>query len=160
MTVFWASFALLARLWPRTPIPLAAAADRLALAARLALWPAALVFALTIIIGSGRFFRGFTDPLAGNGDNALEIDRRVLTNTLEQSFVFAIALAALAARLPAAHLHLAEILTLLFMVGRIAFWIGYHVLPERRAAGMGMTYSANLVALALAAAGPILLNDP
>jgi len=152
---FYAALVLLARLWPAVrPDPLGAAAERFAIAASLALWPAALVFFITVVIGRGRIRRGFTNPLAGPGDAALETDRRVLANTVEQGFVFVVALAALAARLPPDWLHLPPILTLCFMAGRIAFWIGYRRFPEHRAAGMAVTFNANLVALVLAAIGP------
>lgn len=155
MVAFYGALALLDRCWPRAGmVPPGDAAARLAIAARLALWPAALIFVLTALIGRGRIRRGFTNPLAGPGDRALETDRRVLANTVEQGFVFVVALAALAARLPPARLHLLPILTLCFMAGRIAFWIGYRRLPEHRAAGMAITFNVNLVALVLAAVAP------
>lgn len=123
---------------------------RLATAAHLALYPAALIFILTVVIGLARIRRGFIDPLAGPGDDRLEVDRRVLSNTVEQGLVFVLSLAALATRVPHRFLAVLPLLVMFFVAARIAFWIGYRIRPEHRAAGMAMTYNLNIVTIALA----------
>jgi uncharacterized membrane protein YecN with MAPEG domain len=151
MAVVYGAGALLCGVWPE-PLATEGAdiAARLAVAAHLALWPVILVLILSFSIGLGRIGRGFIDPLDGPGDRALEIDRRVLTNSIEQSLVFVVALTALATRAPTHQLKLLPILTFFFVIGRVAFWVGYRIRPEYRAAGMAITYNVNFIMVLLA----------
>lgn len=152
IAALYPALAALHRVWP-APVPGAVAdnAARLALAARCALWPAAFVFVLSFAIGGARARGGFTDPLVGPASRSIEVDKRVLTNSIEQGFVFLVALGALAVRAPAPSLKLVPILTLAFVIGRVAFWIGYRIEAEHRAAGMAITYNVNLITLVAAA---------
>ena len=74
----------------------------------------------------------------------------MLTNSIEQGFVFVVAIAALTTRAPVHLLKLPPILTGAFLLGRVAFWVGYRIQPAFRAAGMAITYNVNLVTVILA----------
>jgi len=79
------------------------------------------------------------DPLAGAESPHMRVNQRYLQNTLEQLVLFAAGLALLAlyaeARVPVAA-------TLVWVLGRWAFWIGYHIAPRFRAIGLvGMVQS-------------------
>lgn len=79
------------------------------------------------------------DPLAGADSPRLEVNRRYVQNTLEQLLVFAAGLPLLARYADPRALVAA---TLVWIVGRWIFWIGYHVAPRFRAFGLvGMVQS-------------------
>lgn len=114
-------------------------ASRLAFAA---LWLAGPgVMLLAGIMGAAR--RGFhSDAIDGTRfpqAHTLEINLRYNTNTTEQLLLLAIALPGLALTLPQHRLALIPAIAVLFVFGRIAFWIGYHYRPMARTFGMALT---------------------
>ena len=66
-------------------------ADRLAYAAAWMLPIAILLFLMTMAAAFGRGLSPASDPTAGADSRYVDISRRILTNTLEQSLVFALA---------------------------------------------------------------------
>ena len=75
------------------------------------------------------------DPLAGYETRRLRVNQRYLQNTLEQTAVFAAALFGLAAISPTGPSMRAVVAaTVVWILGRLAFWAGYH----RSAAGRGL----------------------
>jgi hypothetical protein len=79
------------------------------------------------------------DPLAGAESPRMKVNQRYLQNTLEQLVVFAAGLALLSLYAEARTMLAA---TLVWILGRWAFWIGYHVAPRFRAIGLvGMVQS-------------------
>lgn len=139
----WLLFALILGLviGPRA----AQTADRLAYAAAWMLPIAILLFVMTLATGLGRFFGGGADPTLNADSRYVDICRRSLTNTVEQSLVFALAALAMAAVTPAGQLGLLGALVILFVIARLAFWIGYLRHPLYREAGMALTFEINLV---------------
>ena len=82
-------------------------------------------------------FRDGSDPDIGS---AMEINRRYLTNTLEQTFLATIGMLALSITVPFDSMNFIPALTILFVLGRICFWVGYHVNPYARAFGQVLTF--------------------
>ena len=127
-------------------------ASRLAFAARWLMFPG-----LTLLVGivlAGR--RGFdADAIDGTrtpASRSLEINLRYNQNTLEQAVLAAIAWMGLALALPHDRLGLIPAMAALFLLGRMAFWIGYLIDPLGRAFGMVLTVLPTLGAYAWLAA--------
>jgi uncharacterized membrane protein YecN with MAPEG domain len=74
----------------------------------------------------------------------MEIDGRVVDNTLQQNFVFALATLAASTLLPPDSLQLVWACTIVFVVARSVFWLGYRLNPLYRAPGMSATAYMNL----------------
>lgn len=123
-------------------------ADRLAYAAAWLLPVAILLFVMTFAVGIARFWSRGIDPTAGTDTRFIDISGRALTNTVEQSLIFALAALAMAAVTPAGQLGLLASLTVLFLIARLAFWIGYLRAPLYRYAGFALTAEINLVIIA------------
>ena len=128
-----------------SPGEVADAGARLAMAARwlvLALIPYA---AVCLHITVARYLEGAHDPLAGAESERLKIHCRVMQNTLEQLFWFAIALLALATLLRPEQARIVPVLCVAFAVARFVYWWGY--LRDGtlgRAPGVQMTLTLNV----------------
>jgi hypothetical protein len=72
------------------------------------------------------------DPLAGYENRRMRVNARYLSNTVEQFIVFAAGLLALSAF---ATPRLLVIVTVVWVVARWAFWLGYHRSPLLRGLG-------------------------
>lgn len=83
------------------------------------------------------------DPLAGFETRRLRVNQRCLQNTLEQLIVFAVGLFGLAAYSPDGSAMRAVLATtVVWILARFAFWIGYHRSAAMRGAGApGMALS-------------------
>jgi hypothetical protein len=97
----------------------------------------AIAALLTLVLGveaiaHERLFTAAIDPLAGVETPRMRVNFRYLSNTVEQFIVFAVGLCALSAY---ATPRLLVIVTIVWVVARWAFWIGYHRSPLLRAAG-------------------------
>jgi hypothetical protein len=76
------------------------------------------------------------DPLGGHETKRLRVNLRYLQNTLEQLIVFAVGLFGLAAYLTRGEsLRALPALTIIWILNRFAFWIGYHRSPAMRGLG-------------------------
>ena len=73
-------------------------------------------------------------------NSALDINTRFILNTFEQFTAYLVAIAVVALYSPAEEARALPVLTLLFLLGRILFWIGYHKNPYVRAFGFGLTF--------------------
>jgi uncharacterized MAPEG superfamily protein len=73
-------------------------------------------------------------------NSALDINTRFILNTFEQFTAYLVAIAVVALYSPAEEARALPILTMLFLLGRILFWIGYHKNPYLRAFGFGLTF--------------------
>lgn len=92
-----------------------------------------------------RLFSRAIDPLAGADSRRLIVNRRYVQNTLEQLWVFAPGLALLG--LYAGDLRMVAATTITWVLGRWAFWIGYHRDPVMRAIGAS-SLAQSLIVLA------------
>lgn len=73
-------------------------------------------------------------------NSALDINTRFILNTFEQFTAYLVAIAIVALYSSAEEARALPILTMLFVLGRILFWIGYHKNPYLRAFGFGLTF--------------------
>lgn len=120
-------------------------ADRLAYAAAWLLPISILLFVMTLAVGMARFWSPGIDPTANADNRFIDISRRVLTNTVEQSLIFVLAALAMSAVTPAGQLGFLGALTILFVIARLVFWIGYLRSPFYRYAGFVLTAEINVV---------------
>jgi hypothetical protein len=83
-----------------------------------------------------RFQSAAFDPLDGHGARRLAVNQRYLQNTLEQLVVFAIALFGLSAYMTDGESMRAVLATtVVWVVSRAAFWVGYHRSAAMRGLG-------------------------
>jgi hypothetical protein len=97
----------------------------------------AIAALLTLVAGveaiaHERLFTPAIDPLAGFETDRMRVNFRYLQNTLEQFVVFAAGLLALSAY---ASTKILVIVTIIWVLARWAFWIGYHRDPLLRGFG-------------------------
>jgi len=116
-------------------------ASRLIWAIRFSLLPAVCILAAVGVIATRRFFdtRAIGGGLPEPG-SALDIDRRILANTVEQAMLALPAYAAAAVTLPMEDMPRIGACAMAFVAGRIAFAIGYHIAPPFRAFGFALTF--------------------
>lgn len=123
-------------------------AARLAYAARWLLVPALCLLAGVGMVANRRFFSNDAmDGTRAPQSKSLEINLRYNQNTLEQTILAGVAWAGLALMLPQERLGLIGMLAVLFVLGRVLFWIGYLIAPWARAVGFGLTFYPTAVAL-------------
>jgi hypothetical protein len=79
-------------------------------------------------------------------NSPVEINTKFILNTFEQFTAYFIANAGLAMYCPIEEARTLPILTGLFVLGRILFWVGYHKNPYRRAFGFGVTFYPTVIA--------------
>jgi hypothetical protein len=123
----------------------ASAGERLAYAVK---WIALGALPLFLVIGSvgnARFGSEAIDPTAGNESRAMIVNCRVVDNTVQQYLLFFAATLALAAGLRGDELCVIPAAALIFVIARLAFWIGYRIKPVYRAAGFASTSYLNLI---------------
>ena len=129
-------------LWP-VPAGLVDAGDRIAFALKgLAFAVLPLVF-MIVAVGNERFLSEAIDPTLGKDSSRMEINGRVTENTMQQFVLFAVALLALAASVPAEQMRIVPAAVIVFVVARTAFWIGYRIHPLYRAFGFASTLYLN-----------------
>jgi len=81
-------------------------------------------------------------------NSAVDINNRFILNTFEQFTAYFVANAGLAMYCPPEEARSLPLLTMLFVMGRILFWIGYHRNPYLRAFGFGITFYPTVLAFA------------
>ncbi|MGB8709707.1 MAG: MAPEG family protein [Methyloceanibacter sp.] len=81
-------------------------------------------------------------------NSAVDINNRFILNTFEQFTAYFVANAGLAMYCPPEEARSLPLLTMLFVMGRILFWIGYHRNPYLRAFGFGITFYPTVAAFA------------
>jgi len=138
-----ASVWLLERMMPRPAIA-DSPGERLAYALRADVFALIPLFAMLATVGNSRFTSEAIDPTRGAESRRMEIDGRVADNTLQQSFVFAVASLALSTLVPLDQLAVVWACAIVFVAARALFWIGYRIHPLYRAPGMSATAYLNL----------------
>jgi hypothetical protein len=73
-------------------------------------------------------------------NSPVDINNRFILNTVEQFILYFIGNAGLALYCPPEEARTLIILTTLFVLGRVLFWVGYHYNPHLRAFGFGITF--------------------
>ena len=105
--------------------------------------------ALTVVwclihVSVNRALSAAINPLSGH-EASVEKANRILSNTLEQFVLNAVNQLILSTYLSESNLRLIPLLTAYFVIGRIAFWIGYQIAPKYRALGYTLTFWPSLV---------------
>jgi hypothetical protein len=85
-----------------------------------------------------------------NPSERIKVPLAVLQNTLEQCVLAVGAHLALAAVMRTPEMRLIPLLVALFVIGRVAFWVGYRRSGISRAFGFGVTFYPTIFAYALA----------
>ena len=106
------------------------------------------LFFMVAAIGNARFTSEAIDPTLGKESPRMIVDARVAENTLQQFVLFAAGSLALAVNLPVDQLEIVGAVSIVFVVMRFAFWVGYRVGPIYRAFGFAGTAYLNLGLLA------------
>jgi hypothetical protein len=127
-----------------SPRMMATIADRLGYALRANVVALLPLFIMIITIANSRFLSDAIDPTRRAESPAMQVDGRVAENTLQQNFVFAIASLALSTLVSPANLQVVWACTIVFVVARTVFWVGYRINPLFRAPGMSATAYMNL----------------
>jgi hypothetical protein len=115
-------------------------ADRLALVIKcsvFALMPAVIAVA---VVAAQRLNPDMWVGQKVRPNSALDINTRFILNTVEQFILFLVGLSGISLYAPLVEAHSVPLLTVLFVLGRILFWIGYHKNPYMRAFGFGVTF--------------------
>jgi hypothetical protein len=128
------------------PVPLVddALAERLTYALSANVFALLPFFVMLVTVGNARFRSDAIDPTRHAESRNLEIDGRVADNTLQQNFVFAVVSLALSTIVAAHHLQVVWACTIVFVIARCVFWVGYRMDPLYRAPGMAATAYLNL----------------
>jgi hypothetical protein len=119
-------------------------AERLAYALKANLVAVAPLFVMIITVANSRFLSDAIDPTRRAESRTMQIDGRVVDNTLQQNFVFAVTSLALSTFVPLHSLQVVWACAIVFIVARCAFWFGYRINPLYRAPGMSATAYLNL----------------
>lgn len=144
IAIMLASLVLLSNLLPGIADD-ATAGERLAYALQ---WIALAALPLVLAIGSvgnARFSSEAIDPTAGKESPPVAINCRVVDNTVQQYLLFAASSLAVAAGARGDQLSVVAAAAIVFVVARLAFWIGYCIRPVYRAAGFASTFYLNMV---------------
>jgi hypothetical protein len=118
--------------------------ERLAYALRANVFATVPLFIMLAAVGNSRFLSDAIDPTRHTESRSMEIDGRVVDNTLQQNFVFAIASLTLSTVVPLQRLQVVWACAIVFVVARLGFWLGYRLNPLYRAPGMAATAYMNL----------------
>jgi MAPEG family len=138
--LFAAAFFALAKLfWHWVPVDWTLG-DRIALVIKnavIAILPAVLAIC---IVAAQRLDPSMFVGRTPKPNSPVDINNRFILNTVEQFILYFIGNAGLALYCPPDEARTLIILTSLFMIGRILFWVGYHYNPHVRAFGFGLTF--------------------
>ena len=115
------------------------APDSLTLALQLLAVPGALVLAMSVAVMAARGVTGAYNPLDDPEPRLYRKTQRILANTVEQTAAFAPLLVALGATLPPPDSGILIALTIVFLVSRTIYAIGYLIHPMGRGFGMSAT---------------------
>lgn len=114
--------------------------DRIALVIKdavIAILPAVLAIC---IVAAQRLDPSMWVGRTAKPNSALDINTRFILNTFEQFIAYFIGNAGMALYCPPEEARSLIILTGLFVLGRVVFWVGYHYNPFVRAFGFGITF--------------------
>ncbi len=147
--VMIASVAAISQFWPINA-GLIDVSSRLAYALQMNAFAILPLLVGVVIVGNNRFLSEAIDPTLNKENLATQINGRFVDNTLEQTVLFLVGTLALSVNLTAPQMGMISAATIVFIVARIAFWIGYRIHPLYRAFGMAATGYLNVGILVFA----------
>ena len=146
-----AMIVLLVLLYRLLPTPtVSSAGERIAYALRWNALAALPLFAMVVAVGNARFASEAIDPTRGAESRTTIVDGRVADNTLQQFALFFAGSLALSVAVAPHQLRIVGAAAIVFVIMRLAFWIGYRIDPLYRAFGFSSTAYMNLGLLASA----------
>ena len=136
--------------YPSIPVPKSNDfCDKLVYAIRCCCFPGAIILVQAIVaVGNKRGTTPALNPLSGN-EHYLQLEKQMLANTLEQFLVFFLLSLTLITYLEPSEMRIVPLYTIVFVVGRILFRIGYSIGPQYRSAGMFMAFSSTVFMIGL-----------
>ena len=149
VTAMIAAIAGIYQLWPANP-SLADVGSRLAYVLQANAFAVLPLLIGIMAVGNNRFLSEAIDPTLHKEDLVTQINGRVVENTLQQYLLFLIGTLALSVHLTAEQMRVIKAAALVFVIARIAFWVGYRIHPLYRAFGMAATSYLNVAILACA----------
>jgi hypothetical protein len=99
-------------------------------------------------VGNARFKSEAIDPTRAAEDAAMVVNGRVADNSVEQLLLFMTGSLGHAASISPESIRVVGAAAIVFVIARIAFWIGYRIHPLYRAFGFASTAYLNLGLLA------------
>ena len=120
--------------------------NRLVFALRWQLPCAASILIFIIITGNTRFLTSAINPLDLQDQGPVNVLGRILDNSEQQFLIHFVAIITMATIVEASSLQLIPAFSILFVIGRTAFTIGYLIHPMQRAFGMSINiWSVNSI---------------
>jgi hypothetical protein len=144
-----AAVSVIYQLWPPN-LGLADVSSRLAYTLQANVFAILPLLAGIIVVGNDRFLSEAIDPTLQRENRATQINGRVVENALQQYVMFLVGTLALSVNLTAEQMRAIPAVVIVFVVARIAFWVGYRIHPLYRAFGMAATGYLNVGILAFA----------
>lgn len=120
---------------------------RLVYTLRWQLFPAITLISGVLCVMYMRFQSSAINPVLGRGEHIIETHQRYLRNTTEQFVLHMIGQLMLCTYLTSQSLAVIPLCSILFVIGRVAFWVGYIKEPLRRMFGFMITFSITLGSL-------------
>ena len=90
-------------------------------------------------VASKRASSKAVNPLTGN-ENLVQPMKNILTSTLEQSMIFLMLSLVLTTYLERSELQILPLYSILWIMGRIFFAVGYRIHPKYRSVGTGINF--------------------
>ena len=112
------------------------------------LFPGIFLWLAILKVGWDRIKLGALNPLGGN-EHLIQLSKTRLMNTLEQTVIFIVQSVLLTTILEREEMKFVFLYTMVFVVGRIVFWIGYGINPLYRRYGTQMTLVSSVIVQAL-----------
>jgi uncharacterized MAPEG superfamily protein len=127
-------------LWQWVPAQWSTSGDKLALVFKCAAFAMLPAVVAICVVAAQRLDPNMMVGRVAKPNTALDINTRFVLNTFEQFTVFLVAIAVVALYSDPAQARALPLLTGLFVLGRILFWVGYHRSDYLRAFGFGVTF--------------------
>lgn len=125
--------------------------DKLTYYIRCCVFPCCVLLLLAILgVANKRGRSRAANPLAGR-EHLLMVEKNFLTNTLEQTVLFLMIALTLTTYLGASEMKALPVYTIVWLIGRILFRIGYGIHPKYRSCGISSNFNVSFVFLSLLA---------
>ena len=139
--IFALAFFLGAKLlWHWYPLEWSSAGDKIALVFKCAAFALVPGILGICIVAAQRLDPNLMVGRMAKPNSSLDVNTRFILNTFEQFTAYLVAIAVVALYSPAEEARAIPILTTLFVLGRLLFWVGYHKNAHLRAFGFGLTF--------------------
>ncbi len=113
--------------------------DRWFFAFKWLIWPIITLWLGITVCAVQRFFSSAIDPIEGKESRSLKINSEYVSDTVSQLLLLFLAVLLLSTYMPLKNLGIIPTVCLGFSLGRVAYWIGYHLSVAYRSFGAIMT---------------------